>query len=89
MSPGRSRIILSNASFDPSAGRPHIRVGDEAWPVRVVRHAQSRRYRLVSRQSLEAAEVQDRKKNTFRGNLHIADASKFWASSKYLVLVEQ
>lgn len=43
----RSRIILSNASFDPSADRPHIRVGDEAWPVRVVRHAQSRRYRLV------------------------------------------
>ena len=49
----------------------------------------TRRYRLVSRQSLDAAEVQDRKKNTFRGNLHIADASKFWASSKYLVLVEQ
>ena len=38
---------MSNASFDPSEGRPHVRVGDEAWPVRVVRHAQSRRYRLV------------------------------------------
>ena len=25
----------------------------------------------------------------FRGNLHIADASKFWEGSKYLVLVEQ
>jgi hypothetical protein len=49
----------------------------------------TRRYRLVSRQSLDAAEVTDRKRNTFRGNLHIADASKFWASSKYLVLVEQ
>ncbi len=49
----------------------------------------TRRYRLVSRQSLDAAEVQDRKRNTFRGNLHIADASKFWEASKYLVLVEQ
>ena len=49
----------------------------------------TRRYRVVSRQSLDAAEVQDRKQNTFRGNLHIADASKFWAPSKYLVLVEQ
>ena len=49
----------------------------------------TRRYRLVSRQSLDAAEVQERKKNTFRGNLHIADASKFWEASKYLVLVEQ
>jgi hypothetical protein len=49
----------------------------------------TRRYRLVSRQSLDAAEVQERKRNTFRGNLHIADASKFWEASKYLVLVEQ
>jgi hypothetical protein len=49
----------------------------------------TRRYRLVSRQSLDAAEVQERKRNTFRGNLHIADASKFWGASKYLVLVEQ
>ena len=38
---------MLNASFDPAADGPHIRVGDEAWPVRVVRHAQSRRYRLV------------------------------------------
>ena len=49
----------------------------------------TRRYQLVSRQSLDAAEVADRKRNTFRGNLHIADASKFWAPSKYLVLVER
>jgi hypothetical protein len=49
----------------------------------------TRRYRIVSRQSLDAAEVADRKKNTFRGNLHIADATKFWGPSKYLVLVEQ
>ena len=43
----------------------------------------------MSRQSLDAAEVQERNKNTFKGNLHIADASKFWGPSKYLVLVEQ
>ena len=49
----------------------------------------TRRYRIVSRQSLDAAEVQERNKNTFKGNLHIADASKFWAPSRYLVLVEQ
>ncbi len=38
---------MSNASFNPDADRPHIRVGDTAWPVRLVHHAQSRRYRLV------------------------------------------
>ena len=47
------------------------------------------RYRIVSRQSLDNAEVQERNKNTFRGNLRIADASKFWAPSRYLVVVEQ
>jgi hypothetical protein len=49
----------------------------------------TRRYRIVSRQSLDAAEVQERKRNTFRGNIHIADASRFWGPSKYLVVVEQ
>ena len=49
----------------------------------------TRHYRIVSRQSLDNAAVQERKKNTFRGNLKIADASRFWAPSKYLVVVEQ
>ncbi len=49
----------------------------------------TRRYRVVSRQSLDNAVVADRDRNSFRGNLKIADASRFWAPSKYLVLVEQ
>jgi hypothetical protein len=47
------------------------------------------RYRIVSRQSLDDATVENRDKNSFRGNLTIADASKFWASSRYLVVVQQ
>jgi len=38
---------LSNASFDPDADRPQIRVGETSWPVRLVHHAQSRRYKLI------------------------------------------
>lgn len=38
---------MSNASFDPGADGPHIWVGDTPWPVRLVHHARSRRYRLV------------------------------------------
>jgi hypothetical protein len=49
----------------------------------------TRRYRIVSRQSLDDATVENRDKNSFRGNLTIADASKFWAASRYLVVVEQ
>lgn len=38
---------MSNASSDLRAEGPRIRVGDDLWPVRVVPHAQSRRYKLV------------------------------------------
>lgn len=47
MSPARWKIILSNASSDLRAEGPHIRVGDTLWPVRLVPHARSRRYRLI------------------------------------------
>ena len=81
--PGRTLQIARSLPLDEfttvdSRGVKQITVPDS-----------TRRYRIVSRQSLDAAEVADRKKNTFRGNLHIADASKFWGPSKYLVLVEQ
>lgn len=49
----------------------------------------SRRYRVVSRQSLDDAVVAQRDQNSFRGNLTIASAAKFWTPSRYLVLVEQ
>ncbi|MDZ3832136.1 MAG: YgjP-like metallopeptidase domain-containing protein [Sphingopyxis sp.] len=38
---------MSSASSDRGAADPQIRVGDTSWPVRLVPHAQSRRYRLV------------------------------------------
>lgn len=38
---------MSNASFDPGTDGPHIRVGETAWPVRLVHHARSRRYKLI------------------------------------------
>jgi hypothetical protein len=81
--PGRTLQIARSLPLDEfttvdSRGVKQITVPDS-----------TRRYRIVSRQSLDAAEVADRKKNTFRGNLHIADASRFWGPSKYLVLVEQ
>ena len=49
----------------------------------------TRRYRVVSRQSLDDAQVADRDQNAFKGNLRIASASKFWAPSRYLVLLEE
>ena len=47
------------------------------------------RYKVVSRQSLDYATVNERDSDTFRGNLKIADASHFWGPSRFLVIVRQ
>ena len=49
----------------------------------------TKRYRLVSRQSLDAAEVRDRDNTDFSGNIRIANADQFWAQSRYLIVVER
>jgi len=46
------------------------------------------RWRIVSRQSLDYAAVDERDDNTFRGNLKITDPTKFWGPSRFLVVVE-
>jgi len=48
----------------------------------------TRRYRVISRQSLDAAEVADRKGTEFRGDLKITKPEEFWASSRYLIVVK-
>jgi hypothetical protein len=47
----------------------------------------SKRYAVVSRQSLDNAEVAQRDKSEFRGQLRIADPERFWGSSRFLILV--
>lgn len=52
----------------------------------------TKRYKIVSRQSLDAATVASRDnkdKTRFRGNIRIADAQQFWAPSKYLIILQE
>jgi regulator of replication initiation timing len=49
----------------------------------------TKRYRLVSRQNLDHADVQDRDGVTFRGNLKITDINGFWGPTRYLILAER
>ena len=49
----------------------------------------TKRYRLVSRQNLDAAEVTAREGTTFKGNLRITKPEEFWAGSRFLILVQQ
>jgi acetolactate synthase small subunit len=49
----------------------------------------TRKYAIVSRQSLDDADVASRDRDTFTGNLRIKDADKFWSQSKYLIILER
>jgi hypothetical protein len=49
----------------------------------------SHRYRVVSRQSLDYASVDNRDAESFSGNLKISEPNRFWAPSRFLIIVEQ
>jgi regulator of replication initiation timing len=49
----------------------------------------SRKYQIVSRQSLDDAKVTIREGSTFRGALEIPEADRFWAASKFLIIVQR
>jgi DNA repair exonuclease SbcCD ATPase subunit len=49
----------------------------------------ARRYRVVSRQSLDYATVDNRDNESFTGNLKITKPAEFWGASRFLVVVEQ
>ncbi|MGH7615661.1 MAG: hypothetical protein ACREPM_00360 [Gemmatimonadaceae bacterium] len=49
----------------------------------------TKRYEIVSRQSLDDVKVGSRDGTSFRGSLEIADAEKFWAPSRYLIIVQK
>ena len=46
----------------------------------------TKRYRLVSRQNLDHAAVEERDGVTFKGNLKITDVNGFWGPTRYLIL---
>ena len=49
----------------------------------------TREYQIVSRQSLDDAKVTSRDGAKFHGPLQIAETDKFWATSKYLIIVQR
>jgi len=49
----------------------------------------TRKYQIVSRQSLDDAKVSVREGTSFRGSLEIPEADRFWAASKYLIIVQR
>jgi len=49
----------------------------------------TKRYQIVSRQSLDDVKVGERDGTSFRGRLEIPDADRFWAASRFLIIVQR
>ena len=49
----------------------------------------TKRYQIVSRQSLDDVKVATREGTSFRGQLEIPDSDKFWSASRYLIIVQR
>ena len=49
----------------------------------------TKRYQIVSRQSLDDVKVGVRDGTSFRGPLEIPDAERFWSASRYLIIVQR
>jgi hypothetical protein len=49
----------------------------------------TKRYEIVSRQSLDDVKVAMREGTSFRGALEIPDSDKFWSASRYLIIVQK
>ena len=49
----------------------------------------TKRYQIVSRQSLDDVKVATREGTSFRGSLEIPNSEKFWSPSRYLIIVQR
>ena len=79
------RTIVPARVFDPTL----FTVIDQRETKMIAMPDTTRRYRIVSRQSLDDADVSWRDANSFKGNLKIVKPDQFWAPSRYLILVKQ
>jgi hypothetical protein len=81
--PGRT--LQMSRSADPAA----FTEVDQRGTQMIAMPDSTHRYKVVSRQSLDYATVDARDKDTFKGNLRIAEPSRFWGPSRFLVIVRQ
>jgi regulator of replication initiation timing len=82
---GLGKTAVPGAALNPSdfTAVDRTNVMDIAFP------KTDKAYKIVSRQDITALETAPDKSNRIKGGLKITDAVKFWAPSKFLILMEQ
>jgi len=78
------KTLVPARSLDPSVFTPVDRRHFSQLPL----PATDKEYRIVSRQDVGALETPPSGDGTITGRVKIADSARFWANSKYLIIVE-
>jgi len=78
------KTLVPARSLDPSVFTPVDRRHFSQLPL----PATDKEYRIVSRQDVGALETPPSGDGTIMGRVKIADSARFWANSKYLIIVE-
>jgi flagellar biosynthesis chaperone FliJ len=82
---GRGKTMVPGRTLDPA----QFTVLSKARDRQIALPRADKEYRIVSRQALEYTDLAKPKDALVRGTLTITDADKFWAPSKFLILVEK
>lgn len=82
---GRGKTIVPARAFDLE----DFQVMSKSRDLAIALPEVDREYRVVSRQSLEYTDVVNPKEPLVKGTLTVTDPDKFWAPSKYLILVRR
>jgi len=78
------KTLVPSRNLDPTAFTPVDRRALSEIPL----PAADKEYRIVSRQDASALAIPPSADGTITGKVKIADSARFWANSKYLIIVE-
>jgi hypothetical protein len=82
---GRGKTLVPGRTLDPA----QFTVLSKARDKQIMLPRADKEYRIVSRQALEFTDLARPRDAIVKGTLTITDSERFWAPSKYLILVEK
>lgn len=82
---GRGKTMVPGRTLNPS----HFTVLSKSRDRQIMLPRSDKDYRIISRQALEFTDLAKPRDAVVRGTLTITDSERFWAPSKYLILVEK
>lgn len=82
---GRGKTMVPGRTLDPV----HFTVLSKARDKQIMLPRADKEYRIVSRQALEYTDLAKPRDAVVKGTLTITDSERFWAPSRFLILVEK